>query len=63
MTSTKTTVLHTQAMHSSSLNSTPLAVLAMVNKISEAIDNNKFSIGVFIDLSKAFDTILITEFS
>jgi len=32
-------------------------VLAIVNKIYEAIDNNKFSIGVFIDLSKAFDTI------
>jgi len=29
----------------------------MVNKISEAIDSNKFSIGVFIDLPKAFDTI------
>jgi len=37
--------------------STSLAVLAMVNKISEAIDNNKFFIRVFIDLSKAFDTI------
>jgi len=34
-----------------------MAVLEMTDKISEAIDNNYFSIGVFIDLSKAFDTL------
>ena len=37
--------------------STAMAVLEMTDKISEAIDNNHFSIGVFIDLSKAFDTL------
>jgi len=34
-----------------------MAVLEMTDKISKAIDNNYFSIGVFIDLSKAFDTL------
>lgn len=29
----------------------------MVNKLLKAIDDTKFSIGVFFDLSKAFDTI------
>jgi len=37
--------------------STAMAVLEMTDKISEAIDKNQFSIGVFIDLSKAFDTL------
>src|ERR1700733_1416209 len=37
--------------------STYMAVLEMCDKISEARDNNMFSIGVFFDLSKAFDTV------
>jgi len=37
--------------------STAMAVLEMVDKISEAIDNKYYSIGVCIDLSKAFDTL------
>ena len=34
-----------------------MAVLEMCDKASEARDNNMFSIGVFFDLSKAFDTV------
>ena len=34
-----------------------MAVLEMTDKINEAMENNKFSIGVFVDLSKAFDTL------
>ena len=34
-----------------------MAVTEMVDKICNAIDTNCFSIGVFIDLSKAFDTL------
>ena len=34
-----------------------MAVVDMVDKISSAMDSNKFSIGLFIDLSKAFDTL------
>jgi len=36
---------------------TSMAVIEMVDKISNAIDTNCFSIGIFVDLSKAFDTL------
>ena len=34
-----------------------MAIADMYDKISTAIDENKFSLGIFIDLSKAFDTM------
>ena len=34
-----------------------MAVIEIVDKISTAIDNSEYSAGVFIDLSKAFDTL------
>ena len=34
-----------------------MAILEMYNRISKSIDDHKVSAGVFIDLSKAFDTI------
>ena len=34
-----------------------MALMKMTNDISNEIDNKIFSIGIFIDLSKAFDTI------
>jgi hypothetical protein len=37
--------------------STTLALLQLYNKISSAIDLNEFTIGIFLDLSKAFDTV------
>ena len=37
--------------------STYMALIDMYDRISSAIDNNEFCIGVFIDLSKAFDTL------
>jgi len=37
--------------------STTHAILEVVDKLSEAIDKRNISIGVFLDLSKAFDTI------
>jgi len=36
--------------------STLLAIIDMVDKITYAIDNKLYSVGVFVDLSKAFDT-------
>lgn len=36
---------------------TSMAVIEMVDKISDAIDNREYAIGIFIDLSKAFDTL------
>ena len=37
--------------------STALALIHLYDKLSSAIDNKKFTIRVFIDLSKAFDTV------
>ena len=37
--------------------STELAVLEMIEKISDSIDKKLFSVGIFVDLKKAFDTI------
>jgi hypothetical protein len=37
--------------------STSLALIRMVNNISEELDNKNYSLGLFIDLSKAFDTV------
>ena len=37
--------------------STYMALIELYDKISLAIDKNEYSIGIFIDLSKAFDTL------
>ena len=37
--------------------STYMALMEMYDRISAAIDDGKFAIGIFIDLSKAFDTL------
>ena len=37
--------------------STGHAILSIIDKIQRAIDNKEFSCGVFLDFSKAFDTI------
>ena len=37
--------------------STYMALFDIIDEISESVDNNHFSIGVFLDLSKAFETI------
>src|SRR6218665_536568 len=37
--------------------STTHAIIEVVDKITEALDQGKITIGVFLDLSKAFDTI------
>ena len=37
--------------------STTLAIIELTEKIKQEIDNNKITIGIFLDLSKAFDTV------
>ena len=37
--------------------STNHAIISIIQKIQDAIKNDKFAIGVFIDLQKAFDTV------
>lgn len=37
--------------------STLMAVMALVEDIATAMDNSEYTVGVFIDLSRAFDTI------
>ena len=34
-----------------------MAVLDLIDNLSNSIDKKEFSVGVFIDLSKAFDTV------
>ena len=36
---------------------TSMPLLEMYDKISLAIDNNEYAVGIFLDLSKAFDTV------
>ena len=38
-------------------NSTEHGILELINQVSNAFDDNNFVLGVFIDLSKAFDTV------
>ena len=37
--------------------STEYALTLLYDKVSLAIDNKEFTVGIFIDLSKAFDTV------
>ena len=40
-----------------SKSSTSHAIIELVDKITKAIQHNKFTVGIFLDLSKAFDTV------
>ena len=37
--------------------STHMALITLIDNISEALDNGDFVIGVFLDFSKVFDTV------
>jgi Reverse transcriptase (RNA-dependent DNA polymerase) len=54
---TKTKALFPSQHGFQSGHSSYMPLLSMQDKISEAFDNNEYSIGIFFDLAKAFDTI------
>ena len=37
--------------------STNIATIELMTKISQGIDNNEHTLGVFLDFAKAFDTV------
>lgn len=37
--------------------STAMAILELVNNIYESFENNQYTVGVFVDLKRAFDTV------
>ena len=54
---TKNDILYEQQYGFRENYSTELALVDLTDKIAQAIDNKKVTVGVFIDLSKAFDTL------
>jgi len=54
---TDTSILHPSQYGFQPNHSTYMALLDMEDKISKAMDNNEYAVGIFIDLAKAFDTV------
>ena len=54
---TKNNILYKRQYGFRNKHSTYMAVLDFINDMNKAIDNNMYTAGIFMDLSKAFDTI------
>ena len=53
----KSSILHQSQHGFQHGHSTFMALLDMEDRISRAIDSNEYSVGIFLDLAKAFDTV------
>ena len=53
----KSNILYDEQFGFRQKHSIAMALLETFDQISEAMDNKKNTVGVFIDLSKAFDTV------
>ena len=54
---TKNNILSPNQFGFRSEHSTSMALVDFYDKVSQAVDNKEFSIGIFINLQKAFDTV------
>ena len=54
---TSNAILHHNQYGFRSQRSTSMALLQLIDDISNAVDQGKFTVGIFIDLAKAFDTV------
>ena len=54
---TKNNILYKKQFGFQANHSTDHAIIQLVDQICDSFNNNKFTLGVFIDLSKAFDTV------
>ena len=54
---TRTTYYSLASMVFAKKNSTNLAYIELMTNISQEIDNNESTLGVLLDLAKAFDTV------
>ena len=50
-------ILHSLQFGFRKNHSTSLALIHLINKIASSIDHNEITMGIFLDLSKAFDTL------
>ena len=50
-------ILYQKQFGCENAHSTEHAVLQLVNQITDAFSQGKYILGIFIDLSKAFDTV------
>ena len=50
-------ILYTSQYGSRKQMSTSLAIIELVEEITNSLDNHEATVGVFIDLKKAFDTV------